>query len=67
MVLDLGMSFEEYAYTCWVLCFEGCNDGMEMHLYHHEVQKRIFTVKVISCLENDTKKKCFDGGGRDGG
>ena len=56
MVSDLGMSFEEYAYTCWVLRFEGCNDGMEMHLYHRELQKRRFTVKVISCLENNTKQ-----------
>ena len=66
MLLDLEMSFDKYAFAYRVLCFEGCNNGMEMHLYHHEVQKRIFTVKVISCLENN-KKKCFDGGGRDGG
>ena len=36
---------------------------MEMHLYHHEVQKRIFTVKVISCLESNKKNVLMEVGG----
>ena len=56
MLLDLEMSFDKYAYAYRVLCFEGCNNGMEMQLYHREVQKRRFTMKVIRCLEKSIKK-----------
>ena len=56
MLLDLEMSFDKYAFAYRVLCSEGCNNGMEMQLYHREVQKRRFTMKVIRCLEKSIKK-----------
>ena len=56
MVLDIQMSFDKYAYTYRILCFEGCNDGMKLQLYHREVQKRRFTMKVFGCLEKNFKK-----------